>query len=150
MSTREPQNIKQIFEEKYARYLNIQQTIKAYQIIYETQRRQLEEIITTKEALKKIKTRKIREFEGFASLGSGVFIFLRGEMGSRVLVNIGANINLYMDIESAILELERREEKIKKDSNTTARTLQELIDAAEKLEKELIALQRYIESQRPS
>ena len=107
------EQIRQVLQEKVARYVNIQQSVRAYQLVYEVQRNQLEELITTREALQNLKGRKIERFEGFASLGSGVFIYVSGNVGEKILVNVGANIGVMMSIDDALKILQEREEKIR-------------------------------------
>ena len=140
------EEIQRVLQEKIARYVNLQQTVKAYQLVYEVQRNQLEELIITKEALKNIKKRDIKKLEGFTSLGSGVFIHVNGTVGEKILVNVGANIGVYMSVDDAIEILEQREEKLKGSLENTARTLNELINLMAKLEQEISTLQQYISS----
>jgi len=138
------QEIRRVLQEKIARYLNLQQTVRTYQLVYEVQRNQLEELLVTKDAVKNIKKNNIRRLEGFTSLGSGVFIHVCGDIGEKILVNVGANIGVYMPIDEAISVLESREEKLKSNIENTARTLHELITIMTKLEQEIAALQQYL------
>lgn len=138
------EEIQRVLQEKTARYLNLQQTLRAYQIVYELQQRQLEELFVTKEALKNMKKRGIHKFDGFASLGSGVYIFVNGNIGEKILVSIGANIGVYMSIDDAIATLDRREQSIRDNIENTAKLLQEILDAMGRLEREIIALRNYL------
>ncbi|MEX0568511.1 MAG: hypothetical protein Q6363_005025 [Candidatus Njordarchaeota archaeon] len=136
--------IQRILQEKTARYLNLQQTLRAYQIVYDLHQRQLEELLITKEALKNMKKRNVQEFDGFASLGSGVYIFVNGSIGEKILVNIGANVGVYMSIDDAIATLDRREGSIRGNLENTAKILQEIVNIMAKLEQEIVALQNYL------
>lgn len=138
------EEIQRILQEKTARYLNLQQTLRAYQIVYELQQRQLEELLVTKEALKNMKKRNIRKFDGFASLGSGVYIFVNGNIGEKILVSIGANIGVYMSIDDAIATLDHREQSIRSNIENTAKMLQEILHMMGRLEREIIALRNYL------
>ncbi len=138
------EEIQRVLQEKVARYLSVQQAIRAYQLVYEVQRRQLEELIVTKEALEGLKKKPPRRFEGFASLGSGTYIYVSGDMGDKVLVNVGANIGVYMSIDDALMILGDREISLRTNLENTAKTLRELMSIAMKLEQEIATLQEYL------
>jgi len=138
--------VRQVLQEKIARYMNLQQSIRAYQLVYEVQRNQLEELIVTMEALENIKKRGLERFDGFASLGSGVYIYVDGRLGGKILVNVGANIGVFMSIDKALEVLKGREEKIRTNMENTAKTLRELTMLLVRLEQEISTLQQYLAS----
>jgi len=142
------EQIEQVLREKYARYLNVQQTIQAYRLLHETNRRRLEELIVTIDALEKIKGRMIKEIEGFIALGPGVFIFVKGKVGEKILVNVGANIGVYMSIDDAISELKEREKGLRDSLEKIARTIEDLVRVAVELEREIVSLQNYLRGQK--
>ncbi len=138
------QQIEQVLREKYARYLNLQQTIQAYRLLHETNRKRLEELMVTIDALEKIKNRSIKDLEGFIALGPGVFIFVRGTIGKKILVNVGANVGVYMSIDDAISELREREKNLRGSLEKIAKTIDDLIKVAVELEREIVSLQNYL------
>lgn len=142
------QQIEQVLREKYARYLSIQQTMQAYRLLYESNRRDLDELLTTIDALEKIKSRGMKSLDGFISLGPSVFIHVRGEIGGKILVNVGANTCVYMSIDDAILTLREREDSLRESLNRISKAIEDLIRVAEELEGEITSLQSYLKASR--
>ncbi len=138
------EEIRRILQEKIARYMSVQQSVRAYQLVYEMQRNQLEELLITKQALQSLQKNPPEKFDGFSSLGSGVFIHISGTIKKEVLVNIGANIGVSMSINDALEVLEERETKMRTNLENTAKTLRELINLMVNLEREIAALQQYL------
>ncbi|MCR8453458.1 MAG: hypothetical protein NDP13_00470 [Crenarchaeota archaeon] len=142
------EQIEQVLREKYARYLNIQQTVQAYRLLYENNRRDLEELLITIDALEKIKNRNLKLLNGFISLGPNVFIYVKGEIGDKILVNVGANTCVYMTIDDAISTLREREDSLRESLNKISKTIEDLIQVAEELEREIVSLQNYLRAHR--
>lgn len=138
------EDIEKVIQEKYARYLNLKQSLEAYQLLYETNRQRLEEVLLTISALEGLKKKNIGMFDGFVSIGSGIFIRIKGSLSKKVLMGMGANIAVEVEIDDAISKLKERESNLRQELTKIQNMINQLVSTIYKLEEEIVKLQKYL------